>query len=110
MTRSEETDTATRRGFIRSAATGAAVASAGVAGASASAAAQENESGNATEGNATGEGETGGHSGEAGQFVLTDSLLMILGFVVIGILSPVFFALLLARKYRGDVPEDGDGH
>jgi hypothetical protein len=113
MTRSEDTDTATRRGFLRSATAGAAAVSAGVAGASASAAAQsENETGNGPTGNetaggepGTGENETGGHSEEGGRFVLTDSILMMLGFIVVGVLSPVAFAVFLARNYRGDSPE-----
>ncbi len=109
MTRSEDTDTATRRGFLRSATAGAAAVSAGVAGASASATAQsENGTSDGPMGNETagGEGnETGSHSEEGGQFVLTDSLLMMLGFIVVGALSPIAFAVFLARKYRGDVPQ-----
>lgn len=112
MTRSEDTDAATRRGFLRSATAGAAAVSAGVAGASASAAAQsENETtnpmGNETDdGNETGgHSEEGGHSEGGGQFVLTDSILMMLGFIVVGVLSPIAFAAFLARNYGGDTPE-----
>jgi len=111
------TDRTSRRGFLRTtgAVAGTAAAAAGAAAGAAGAATQESEKmagtgpgGDETMAQSDSEGTTtetdhgeDTHD-EGGQFVLTDSLTMLLGFIVIGVLSPIAFAVFLARNYRDE--------
>lgn len=118
--------TASRRGFLRTAATGAAAAGV-AAGAAGTATAQESDDSanqaespttpsedgeaNATaDGNETGAaGEGGDHGG--GELVLTDGLLAMGVALVLGVLSPILFALHLSMNSDklGGGGNSGDG-
>jgi len=117
---------ASRRGFLRTAAT--AGAAAGVAaGAAGTATAQESDGsanqaespttpGEGGEGNATADGNETGAAGEGGdhgggELVLTDGLLAMGVALVFGVLSPILFAIHLSRNRDkvGDRGNSGDG-
>ena len=106
---------ASRRGFLRTAAAGAATVGV-AAGAAGTATAQETDDstnqaetpGTPTEGgdgNATEAAGEGGESGHEGQLVLTDGLLAMGVALVLGVLSPILFAIYLA--VGGDGIEEG---
>lgn len=115
MSETDNTErTPSRRGFLRVTATGATATAAGL-GAAGTATAQSDETtenGTAENGTAENEsaamGEGGGH-GEKGEIVFTPVLQAFGAAIVLGVLSPIVFAIVLVMRRDQVGPSSNEG-